>query len=236
VQLTATLRRRERAVKSNEPAVTRSIRARDVALLPRRPVQVTLRQSFGTPAPARPFYRVVGVSPKSEEVASVHVPDGVETKGPNHRVGSLAARLRYAANLLGRRLRVEWDAPISLSQASALRTLYPERELTIGELARIELVQPATMTAAVDRLERRGYVRRRPDRKDKRMVRVGITAAGRSVVELARSHETAFLEQRLAELSDSERATLDAAIDILLSFASGGTTDEKSARDQAPAS
>ena len=147
--------------------------------------------------------------------------------GPIHRVGSLAARLRYAANLLGRRLRVEWGAPISLPQASALRTLYPDHELAIGELARIELVQPATMTAAIDRLERRGYVRRRQDSTDKRMVKVCITPTGRLVVEHARANETAFLEQRLAELTDAERATLDEAIDIILSFATSESTDER---------
>jgi len=48
-----------------------------------------------------------------------------------------------------------------------------------GQLARILHVHPSTLTGVLQRLERRGFIERRPDPRDGRRASLGLTARGR---------------------------------------------------------
>ncbi len=116
---------------------------------------------------------------------------------------------------LARRLRQQGESAASPTQLAALATIEREGPLTLGELAAIERVRPPTITAAVGRLEEQGLVRRRADRRDRRVAHVEITAPGRRLLAESRSRKTAYLERRLAALSAGERHTLAEAAEIL---------------------
>jgi DNA-binding MarR family transcriptional regulator len=89
------------------------------------------------------------------------------------------------------------------------------RPYRITELASREgLTQPA-VTQLVNRLEQRGWVERRTDARDGRVVLVGLTDAGRDVLDRARAEYRALLHEELATLDDDEVATLAEAVDIL---------------------
>jgi DNA-binding MarR family transcriptional regulator len=128
---------------------------------------------------------------------------------------NLATRLRLAVTRLARRLRQQTESPISPTQQSALATIEHEGPLTLGELAAVEQVQPPTITAAVGRLQEQGLVTRTGDTVDRRVARVEITPAGSRLLEQSRSRKNAYLERRLRGLSAGDRATLEAAADIL---------------------
>jgi DNA-binding MarR family transcriptional regulator len=131
------------------------------------------------------------------------------------RPPDLPTRLRLVVTRLARRLRQRAEASLSPTQAAVLATIDRRGPLTLGELAEAERVQPPTITAAVDRLENQGLVRRRREAADRRVVEVQITAAGRDLLDQARSRKSAYLEQRLASLSARDRATLERAAAIL---------------------
>src|SRR3954449_4939457 len=57
-----------------------------------------------------------------------------------------------------------------------LLTQVPEARMTAGELADKAILTSAAITAAVDRLERKGYVKRVRDTKDRRRVFVEVDA------------------------------------------------------------
>jgi MarR family 2-MHQ and catechol resistance regulon transcriptional repressor len=70
------------------------------------------------------------------------------------------------------------------------------------------LLTSGSMTAAVDRLERRRLVRRRDDPDDRRARVVHLTAAGRKLIRaLFASHEQA-IENAVSALTAKERVTL----------------------------
>ena len=129
--------------------------------------------------------------------------------------GDLAERLRLAVTRLARRLRQEGDTDASPTQLSALATIERHGPITLGELATAERIQPPTVTAAIDRLETQGLVRRQVDDADRRVTRVAITADGRKLLARQRSRKTAYLARRLRALTPDEHATLDAAAAIL---------------------
>lgn len=66
-------------------------------------------------------------------------------------------------------------------QPSVLHALWEEEGLTHTELARHLGVQPATITKMIQRMEKAGFVERRPDLRDQRVSRVYLTEAGHAV-------------------------------------------------------
>ena len=66
-------------------------------------------------------------------------------------------------------------------QPSVLQALWEQEGLMHTELARRLQVQPATITKMLQRMEKAGFVERRPDPDDQRVSRVYLTDAGRAV-------------------------------------------------------
>ena len=129
----------------------------------------------------------------------------------------LASQLRLSVMRLRRRLANERhpDNELSLGAMAVLGSLYRHGELTVGELATLERVQPPSMTRTVTCLEDLGHVRRRRHETDGRQVVVALTDTGRAVLLADRRRRDAWLARRLAELTPAERAVLREAAPIL---------------------
>ena len=129
----------------------------------------------------------------------------------------LASELRLSVMRLRRRLAAERhpDNDLSLTAMAVLGLLHRHGDLTVGELATLEMVQPPSMTRTVKCLEEGGYVARRPHETDGRQVVVSLTETGRATLEADRRSRDAWLARRLADLTPSERAVLREAAPIL---------------------
>ena len=129
----------------------------------------------------------------------------------------LAAELRLGVMRLRRRLAGERhpDNELSLNQMGVLGVLARRGELTVGELAAAEKVQPPSMTRTVNCLEESGDVVKSPHPTDGRQVVVGLSDQGRGRVLADRARRDAWLAQRLRELTPDERAVLRQAAPIL---------------------
>jgi DNA-binding MarR family transcriptional regulator len=91
---------------------------------------------------------------------------------------------------------------------AALRRAGPPYELTPGALMTQTMVSSGTVTHRVDKLQARGLVRRRPDPTDGRVVRVRLSARGRTRVDAALADLLDREQALLAGLSDRQRASL----------------------------
>lgn len=91
---------------------------------------------------------------------------------------------------------------------SALRRQGEAFTLPASELARTTGLSSGAMTNRVDRLEQRGLVRRRHDKSDRRSVNVGLTAAGRKLIDRAIRHRLDAARDSLAGLKASEQKRL----------------------------
>jgi DNA-binding MarR family transcriptional regulator len=128
----------------------------------------------------------------------------------------LTSALRIAVMRTARRLRNERsDSTLSIGALAALGTLDRVGPLTPGELAEHEHVQPPSMTRMLAHLEAAGMVDRAPHPTDGRQVLVTPTATARAMLKADRQRRDEFLAVRLAALTREERATLEAATEIL---------------------
>jgi len=129
----------------------------------------------------------------------------------------LASELRMSVMRLRRRLANERDPAndLSIPVMAVLGALFRYGELTVGELAALERVQPPTMTRKVTFLEEGGYVARRAHETDGRVVVVTLTDLGRERVLADRLRRDEWLSRQLRDLTPAERDVLRAAAPIL---------------------
>jgi DNA-binding MarR family transcriptional regulator len=129
----------------------------------------------------------------------------------------LASELRLSVMRLRRRLAGERhpDNVLSMGAMAVLGCLFRNGDLTVGDLAAQERVQPPSMTRIVNALEEGGYVARRAHETDGRQVVVVLSGRGRSTLLADRARRDAWLAQRLGALTAEERDTLRRAAPIL---------------------
>ena len=68
------------------------------------------------------------------------------------------------------------------TEFGVLEVLYHKGELPVCEVQRRILVESSSTTYVVDKLVKRGLVRRRPSARDRRVVLVALTPAGRTLI------------------------------------------------------
>ena len=100
---------------------------------------------------------------------------------------------------------------------SALRIAGPAHRLSPTRLARGLMLSSAGVTSRIDRLERRGLVRRLPDPNDRRGVIIELTDEGLAVVDAAVAANSASDRQLLERFDPQEIAQLESLLRKLLS-------------------
>jgi DNA-binding MarR family transcriptional regulator len=91
---------------------------------------------------------------------------------------------------------------------AALRRTGPPHRLTPTQLSRTVLVGSATMTERLTRLEQRGLVLRTRSDRDRRSVSVGLTDAGRDLIDSAVKDLLAIETRLLDGLTQADRRAL----------------------------
>lgn len=106
--------------------------------------------------------------------------------------------------------RGEFDVLATLRRAGEPFALTPTR------LYEATMVTSGTMTSRLDRLERRGWIRREPDPNDRRGTRVVLTDTGRRLVDEAVTAHVENERQVLAVLTRAEQEQLNALLAKLI--------------------
>ena len=88
--------------------------------------------------------------------------------------------------------------------------------LTPTDLYEVAMISSGSMTNRLDRLEKSGFVERRPNPGDKRGTIVGLTAAGRAVIETAILSHVDNQAEILKGLSAEEQSQLSMLLKKLL--------------------
>ena len=100
------------------------------------------------------------------------------------------------------------ETGLGLSDFSIMEALMHKGPLQIGEIGEKVLLTSGSMTAAINRLEKGGYVKRMRDTEDGRCYYVALTKSGQKVIESAYAKHEGNLEKVAAALSHDERAEL----------------------------
>jgi len=107
-------------------------------------------------------------------------------------------------------------------QLIALKELSRLGTVPVGVLARAVQVSHPTMTGVLDRLERRGLVRRAEDTRDRRRVVVAVTPAGLELLAEAPSPLQERFRSALARIEEWERTQMLATLQRIATMMDAG--------------
>lgn len=111
------------------------------------------------------------------------------------------------------------EAGMCFTDFVALEALLHKGPLTITEIQEKVGLASGSMTAAVDRLEKKGFLRRKPAGNDRRAKLLELTPKGRQTVKKAFDHHAVALESAMKVLNGAEKSQLHALLKKLGLFA-----------------
>jgi MarR family transcriptional regulator, 2-MHQ and catechol-resistance regulon repressor len=97
---------------------------------------------------------------------------------------------------------------LCISDFAVLELLLHKEALPINTIGKKILLTSGSITAAVDRLERRGLVERKDDKGDRRARIVHLTAEGRKLIKKSFTRHESDMERAFSALNLEERTTL----------------------------
>jgi DNA-binding MarR family transcriptional regulator len=126
-------------------------------------------------------------------------------------------RVRSAVVRLSRRLRAERPADaLAPTKISVLAQLWRNGEMSAGDLADLERIQPQSLTRTLAALAADGLIMRRPDPLDRRQAVIGITEEGLSALSQDMQARERWLAKAMdIHLSPSERQLLADAAELM---------------------
>ncbi|GIK36350.1 MAG: MarR family transcriptional regulator [Chloroflexota bacterium] len=99
---------------------------------------------------------------------------------------------------------------LTVSQFGVLETLYHLGPLCPGDLSTKLLKSGGNITLVIDNLEKQGLVQRARDTKDRRMITISLTPAGRDLINQILPQHVAAITEELSCLTPEEQKTLGA--------------------------
>jgi len=108
---------------------------------------------------------------------------------------------------------------VTLTQYRTLIVLASRGPQNLAGLADAVGVTPATATRMCDRLVRKGLIRRRTERDDRRQLRVALTVKGRSLVDAVTVRRRQEIGRIMSEIPVEQQAVLVQALGRLASAA-----------------
>jgi len=143
---------------------------------------------------------------------------GWDSARPDLAVGALQVSARLAR--IGPHLERRQQAVFSrfglnrgeVGALSSLRIAGPPHRLSPTQLGRGLMLSSAGVTSRIDRLERRGFVRRLDDPNDRRGVIIELTDEGLAIVDAAVAANSESELQLLGRLDPAELETLEALL------------------------
>jgi MarR family 2-MHQ and catechol resistance regulon transcriptional repressor len=94
---------------------------------------------------------------------------------------------------------------INFQEAHLLMSIGTKGPLTMSEIARTLQLTLSSVTAVVDKLEKKKFVRRVRTARDRRLVRVELTVAGRKFYNLVEAAHLTLTDSMLKILDPAER-------------------------------
>lgn len=129
-------------------------------------------------------------------------------------VGCTCLRLRKAARCATQIYdRCLEPAGLTITQFGLLAHLHALRGMSIGELAEALIMDPTTLTRNLRPLEKRGLVRIKASKDDRRRREVALTANGRAALDTAAPLWRQAQTQIAAALGREEVASLNQVLD-----------------------
>lgn len=132
--------------------------------------------------------------------------------------GFLVGIWRRIEKIEERALTAGLEDDISLTEIHIIEKIGLFADCRMSEIAKAIGITLATLTVACDKLENKDLIIRTRDAKDKRAVRINLTAKGAAVYEFHKRFHERMVTAAISELDDDESKVLAKALNKLQVF------------------
>ncbi|MDE3079040.1 MAG: MarR family transcriptional regulator [Paracoccaceae bacterium] len=122
--------------------------------------------------------------------------------------GHLIRRLHQRSTQVFQARAQEAGIDLTQVQFAAMEVLCDHEGIDQARIAALIAYDRATIGGVIDRLEKKGYLRRVVSRQDRRAREVSLTPEGRAILDRLRPTVVALQDEILADLTPPERAAL----------------------------
>lgn len=115
---------------------------------------------------------------------------------------------------------------LSINEVHILESIQKASSNTMSHLARRMMVTSGTLTTNVSRLEKKGYVIRYPDEKDRRIVRIKNTPKALEVLKIHDDFHANMIDKAIGDLGLDENLVLNETLENILEYLSDEYSDQ----------
>ncbi|KRL40533.1 MarR family transcriptional regulator [Liquorilactobacillus nagelii DSM 13675] len=115
-------------------------------------------------------------------------------------------------------LRKSQFSDVSIKEMHAINVITMYDQKTASQVAKELHLTPGTLTATIDRLVKKNYVKRIRSNHDRRVIRLGLTQKGRLMYRAHDAFHRMMVRSFLRDLDPAEIKTIEKALQNLESF------------------
>lgn len=115
---------------------------------------------------------------------------------------------------------------LSINDLHIIHIISMQKNITISQIAKLMAVSKPALTGSIDKLERLGYIKRIPNKTDRRVTNIGFTKKGKLLSRLHNRAHIAFTDEILKDCNESDKVKLNESFDRLIQQLENKTGDK----------
>ena len=112
----------------------------------------------------------------------------------------------------------EKNVPLTMHEVHTLQAINKAEDNSMTHIARVCMVSKSTLTSNISNLERKGYVVRYKDEKDKRINRVKLTEKSYDVLKIHDDFHKNMIDKTIGDMAVEQNALLLETLENLLGY------------------
>jgi DNA-binding MarR family transcriptional regulator len=107
---------------------------------------------------------------------------------------------------------------LSMTEVHTLENIHKSKTKTMSDVARLQLITQGTLTVAVNRLQKKGYVSRLQDDQDKRIIRLSLTAKALDVLAIHDKFHEEMIDSFISDLKIDQDVALITSLRRIMEY------------------
>ena len=115
---------------------------------------------------------------------------------------------------------------LSINDLHIIHIIYLLNDATISKISQLTTVSKSALTGNIDKLEKLGYIKRVPSKKDRRVTNIAFTSKGKLLSKLHNKDYLKFINSLLANCTNLEKDKLNKLLNQLIERLENKTADK----------
>lgn len=107
---------------------------------------------------------------------------------------------------------------LSMTEVHTLENIEKSSSKTMSDIAKLQMVTQGTLTVAVNRLVKKGFVWRERDKEDKRVIHLELTPVAKEVLKVHDRFHESMIDSLIADMKVDDDVNLMTSLDKIMEY------------------